>query len=279
MSGDPRAGTPSVSVCVPAYQAERFLARTIASVLGQNFRDFELIVLDNASSDRTAEVAHSFRDTRIRVVRNSVRLELVDNWNHVVELCGAPLVKLLCADDLIWPDCLRIQQQILMSSPDVALVACRRDFVDESDRTIWASRGLRGLFGRRDRTAVARRVVRDGGNPVGEPGSVMFRREHFDKVGGFDGRLLFPMDLDLWLRLLDQGDFYGTPESLAAFRISAGSLSGQAGRAQYREQRTFTRQIGRVPGVRPIDRAISTLSAPVSGLRRHGLFKLATTRA
>jgi glycosyltransferase involved in cell wall biosynthesis len=278
MSGHPRTASLSVSVCVPAYQAERFLRRTITSVLGQNFHDFELIVLDNASADRTAEVAHSFRDTRIRVVRNTTRLDLADNWNRIVELCGAPLVKVLCADDLMRPDCLRVQQQILASCPEVALVACRRDFVDDTDRTICASRGLRGLIGRHDRTAVTRRIVRDGGNPVGEAGSVMFRREHFDKVGGFDGRLLFPMDLDLWLRLLDHGDFYGTPESLAAFRISAGSLSGQASHAQYQEQRTFTRQIGTAPGVRTIDRAINTLGAPVSSLCRRGLFRLATTR-
>jgi len=62
----------------------------------------------------------------------------------------------------------------------------------------WSRPGAARVDRRHERTAVARRIVRDGGNPVGEPGSVLFRREHFDAAGGFDGRLRFPMDLDLW---------------------------------------------------------------------------------
>ena len=266
------APPPAVSVCVPAYLAERFLGATMRSVLAQNFGDFELLVLDNASSDRTADVAHSFDDYRIRVMRNSRVLPLAENWNLAVHYSRAPLVKLLCADDLLRPDCLRLQQQALVGRPDLALTACRRDFVDDDGRRLVAGRGLRGLLGTHDRATVARRVVRDGGNPVGEAGSVLFRRAHFDAVGGFDSRLRFPMDLDLWLRLLDHGRFHGQPESLAAFRVRPGSLSGQAGRAEYHEQRSYTRAIG---GVRPVDRALSAVNAPVSRLRRQGLFALA----
>ena len=267
-----RAAAPAVSVCVPAYQAERFLGATMRSVLAQNFGDFELLVLDNASTDRTDDVAHSFDDYRIRVMRNSRVLPLAENWNLAVHYSRASLVKLLCADDLLRPDCLRLQHQTMIGRPDLALTASRRDFVDDDGRRLVADRGLRGLIGTHNRTAVARRIVRDGGNPVGEAGSVLFRRTHFDAAGGFDGRLRFPMDLDLWLRLLDHGDFHGQPESLAAFRIRPGSLSGKAGRAEYDEQRSYTRGIG---GVRPVDRALSAVNAPVSRLRRQGLFALA----
>lgn len=267
-----RAAAPAVSVCVPAYQAERFLGATMRSVLAQNFGDFELLILDNASTDRTEDVAHSFDDYRIRVMRNSRVLTLAENWNLAVHYSRASLVKLLCADDLLRPDCLRLQHQTMIGRADLALTASRRDFVDDDGRRLVADRGLRGLIGTHNRTAVARRIVRDGGNPVGEAGSVLFRRTHFDAAGGFDGRLRFPMDLDLWLRLLDHGDFHGQLESLAAFRIRPGSLSGKAGRAEYDEQRSYTRGIG---GVRPVDRALSAVNAPVSRLRRQGLFALA----
>ncbi|GAA3438080.1 glycosyltransferase family 2 protein [Kutzneria kofuensis] len=78
------AATPAVSVCVPAYQAERFLGATMRSVLAQNFDNFELVVVDNASTDRTEVVAHSFDDCRIRVIRNSRVLPLAENWNLAV---------------------------------------------------------------------------------------------------------------------------------------------------------------------------------------------------
>ncbi|MEL6981136.1 MAG: glycosyltransferase family A protein, partial [Actinomycetota bacterium] len=114
---------PRVSVCVPAYRAERFLAATIESVLDQTYADWELIVLDNASPDRTGEIARSYDDPRIRVLSNRDTLPLADNWNAVAAQATAPYLKLLCADDLIGPDCLASEVAVLDREPDVVMVA------------------------------------------------------------------------------------------------------------------------------------------------------------
>src|SRR3954447_18103172 len=98
--------SPAVSMCVPVYRGEQFLAETIRSVLEQTFRDFELVILDNASPDDSGRIARSFRDARIRVETNSTVLPQPQNWRRAVELCRAPLIKLVCADDLLHPRCL-----------------------------------------------------------------------------------------------------------------------------------------------------------------------------
>ena len=83
---------PKVSVCIPVYRGEAFLAETVRSVLSQTFEDFELVLLDNASTDETPHIARSFGDPRLRIVTNVTTLSQPDNWRRAVELCRAPLV-------------------------------------------------------------------------------------------------------------------------------------------------------------------------------------------
>lgn len=273
--------TPAVSVCVPAYQAERYLADTVRSVLSQTFTDFELVVLDNASTDRTAEILAGFTDPRLRVVRNERVLPLADNWNRAVAETTAPLVKLVCADDLLHSQCLRRQHAVFAADPGLALVCSRRDLINEEARLISRNRGLRGLLGRQRSRTVVRKIVRHGGNPLGEPGGALFRRAHFDAVGGFDARWQFPMDLALWIRLLERGDFYGIRESLAAFRVGRGSVSARAQRVEYAEQRDLSERLAASPewDVRRRDRLLGAAKAPGARLRRQALFLVAKRQA
>jgi glycosyltransferase involved in cell wall biosynthesis len=81
---------PRVSVCIPVYNGERFLAETIRSVLDQTYRDFELVVLDNASTDATGRIARSFGDPRVRVETNPSTIVQPENWRAAVRLCRAP---------------------------------------------------------------------------------------------------------------------------------------------------------------------------------------------
>jgi glycosyltransferase involved in cell wall biosynthesis len=266
--------SPTVSICVPVRNGERFLPSTIRSALDQTFRDIEVVLLDNASTDDTPSVMASFDDPRIRVVRNSETLEMVDNWNRAIGLGGAPLVKLLCADDLLHPRCVELQVRRLQADPGIALVAARRHMIDERNRVIAPNRGLSGLTGVHSGSEVARRVVRSGTNPIGEPGGVLFRREHFDAVGGWRAEHRHVMDLDLWMRLLPHGRFVGLPQTLAAFRIGTGSLSASSDRAIYDEQRRLVDEVSAAVSfdVRRRDLRIGRLSAPAGRARRRALF-------
>jgi len=268
-------------VCVPVYNGEAFLAETVRSVLDQTYRDFELVVLDNASTDATGRIARSFGDPRVRVERNPTTIPQPDNWREVVRRCRAPLIKLVCADDLLHPRCLEYQVGPMEADPGLAVVAARRHMIDERSRVLVPRRGLRGLTGVRSSVEVARQVVRNGANPVGEPNGVLFRREHYFAAGGWRPERRWVMDLDLWIRLLQYGEFLGLPETLAAFRIGRDSLTADNEKAIYAQQKEFIEELGASPHlqVRGIDMRVGRLRAPSGRLRRRVLFGMSSRAA
>jgi glycosyltransferase involved in cell wall biosynthesis len=267
---------PSVSVTIPVYNGERFLAETIRSVLDQTYRDFELVVLDNASTDRSGAIARQFGDPRIRIERNRETLPQADNWNRAVEVTRGPLVKVVCADDLLHPRCLELQVAPMDADPGLAVVAARRHMIDEQSRVIVPRRGLGGLVGVRTGVEVARRVVRSGSNPIGESNNVLFRRDDFFTVGGWKTDRPNVMDLDLWLRLLQLGDFLGLPETLAAFRIASDSISAHDDEKLYEQQRMLIEELGESAyfQVRGLDLTLGRMLAPVGRARRRALYTI-----
>ena len=270
--------SPKVSVCIPVYNGERFLAETVRSVLDQTYRDFELVVLDNASDDDTGAVTRSFTDRRVRVESNPTTVPQPENWRRAVELCRAPLVKLLCADDLLHPRCLEYQVRPMEIDAGLAVVAARRHMVDECSRVLVPRRGLAGLTGVRTSVEVARRVVRSGANPIGEPGGVLFRREHYVAVGGWHPERRWAMDLDLWMRLLQCGEFLGLPETLAAFRVAQQSLTADNEAGVYDHQRSIMDELATSPHlrIRGVDAAVGGMGAPLGRLRRRRLFMMSS---
>lgn len=275
------SAVPSVSVCIPVYRGEKYLAETMRSVIEQTYPDYELVVLDNASPDDTSHIAASFTDRRVRVETNPRTIPQPSNWRRAVELCRAPLIKLVCADDLLHPRCLEYQVGAMNADPGLAVVAARRHMIDECSRVLVPRRGLAGLIGVRSGVEVAQRVVRSGANPIGEPGGVLFRRADYLAVGGWHAERKWAMDLDLWMRLLQCGDFLGLPESLAAFRIATDSLSAKNEAAIYDTQRTIMRSVAQTPHfqVRRVDRAVGRLRAPGGRMRRRVLFGLSQRAA
>lgn len=267
-----RTGAP-VAVCIPVYQGERHLAETLRSVLGQTLRDVEVVVLDNASTDATPRILAGVDDPRVALWRNPRTVSMAENFNRVVGLSHAPLVKILPADDLLEPDCLELQVAALEADPSLVLVAGRSHLVDDDGRMMAHARFLRGLLGRVERDEVVRRVVRHGANPIGGEVATMFRRRAFDAAGGYQENGLHT-DIGMWLRLLEHGRFGGIALPVARFRIAGGTCSAEAGREDYRAQRRFTRQVAATAGaaVSGRDRAWSRVSAPLARRRRELLF-------
>jgi len=273
------AHVPAVSVCVPLYNKETFVGRTIASLLAQTFTDFELVVLENASTDGSLEMVRGFDDPRIVLVRSSSTVPMIENYNRIVGLARAPLIKVINADDQLEPTALERQVAVLESDPDVAMVTCRQSIIDENDEVFARGHCLRtpDLIGRQDRATVVRRVVRHGSNPIGNPGNVLFRRAAFDACGGFRAHP-FVGDVGLWVELVRHGHYYGIPEDLAVFRCAPMSHSTSTRAANIVAQRRFIHSVMRTHRdvVRSRDRILSVLRIPVTVLGSQVFFSAST---
>jgi len=235
---------PLVSVCIPAYNNEHFIGFTLQSVLNQTYSNFEIIVTDDASTDGTVSVVKSFSDSRIRLVRNQVNLGMGGNWNKALSCAGGKYVKLLCADDAVYPDCFCRQAEILEdpSNARVVLAICNSNVMD-ADNKIILRRKSRFRPGPISGKKLIRNCVRWGTNRIGEPVVGLFKRDVLPKSGMFDPRNPYLIDLVFWAALLKHGDAFIDERRLAAFRISAGAVSTRVGLRQAAYFRCFIRQI------------------------------------
>src|SRR5262245_37639562 len=110
---------PTFSICIPVYNMAGFLPEAIESTLAQTCTDFELLILDNASTDRGYEIANSYArsDRRVRAFRNATNIGALGNFNRCFELAKGTWLKFLCADDWIAPDCLERLKAAIRPGP------------------------------------------------------------------------------------------------------------------------------------------------------------------
>jgi glycosyltransferase involved in cell wall biosynthesis len=209
---------PKISVCIDSFNYGRFLAQAIESVLTQSFRDFEVVVLDDRSTDDSFAIAQSFAagDGRVRALQSEQNLGMVRNRNACLRLARGEYVKWLHADDfLCTPDALRQMSEALDRNHAISLVAAARQIVDEDGRPIetWSCfEETRPLAG----TTVITRCLFEQRNLIGGPSAVMFRRALATR--GFDEAFFVMADLEMWFHLLEQGCFAYIAEPLCAFR-------------------------------------------------------------
>jgi glycosyltransferase involved in cell wall biosynthesis len=222
----------SVSVAIPAYEAEHWVGRAVASALAQTHDDLEVVVVDDASADATSDRAREAGDPRVRVYRNERRLGHSENWNRALSLCRGRFVKPLSADDELRPDCVEKMIAPIEAHPSVGFVFSRRSFELEpgfepasADRWLQRHRAAHLRFGPlgpcNPGAELFARWVAGGldGNWVGEPTNVMLTRAALDRAGGFDPRVRQAADMDLWIRAMLRTDVGFVDEELAVYRL------------------------------------------------------------
>ncbi len=235
---------PAISVCIPTYNAAPWIAATIDSVLAQTRRDFELVILDDCSADDTLSIVRQYDDPRIRLLVHERNLGAEAAWNRLLAEARGRFMKLLCCDDLIYPTCLERQAAILEdpARSTVAAVTGPRDIIDDTGTVIVRRRGLKQA-GRIEGQTMIRRVVASGRNWIGEPLAVLFRRDIAIALGGFDAAEPYCIDIDMWCRLLSEGDLWVVPETVGAFRVSRSSWSFRLAGKQASQDRAFFARI------------------------------------
>jgi glycosyltransferase involved in cell wall biosynthesis len=236
--------TPSVSVCVCTYNGSEVVERAIDSVLGQSYDDFELVVLDDASADRTVDVVRGYSDPRIRLVANRFNLGNAQNRSKALRLARGSLVKFVDQDDWIASTCLARHVDLLDAAPRVGFSFSRRAIIakDSAEAAEWSREYATGYrcFGDlaevNSGTALLRRYVDAGfpGNWIGEPTSVMIRRECLGRSRLFNRELRQLLDMDLWIRLMAFFDVGFIDAELATRQIGSGGET-QAIRSERRD--------------------------------------------
>ena len=248
---------------------------SVQSVLEQSYADFEVIVVDNASEDRTAAIAQSFRDPRIRFIHYADNVGMAHNWDRALAEARGRYVKIMTHDDLLYPACLERQVRALEAHPEASLVAARRDIIDESGRVIKRDHGLRGLKGLVSGESSIRATARSGGNPIGETVAVLARRSVVERLGPFDDSRPYVVDIEFWVRALDGHSLVALEDTLAAFRVSSTSLSVDVARRQGEQVRGFVRELReRYPDeVGRVGALLGQLNATLKGHGRRALYR------
>lgn len=209
---------PKLTVCIPTYNYAHFLPEAIESVLNQSFADFELVIVDDCSTDDTAAIIRDYaaRDGRIRFSINQRNLGMVENWNLCLRHAGGEYIKFVFGDDLLTsPDALKKMVALMDSDSSVSLVASARKLIDPSSRVIKTESRFRKTM-IMPGVDVIRRCLLEQKNLIGEPTVVMFRKKN--AVRGFKENYRQLVDMEMWFYLLEQGRFAYINEPVCAFR-------------------------------------------------------------
>lgn len=229
---------------MPVYNGARFLREAIDGVLNQSFTDFEFIIVDNQSTDTTVEIIRSYTDKRIKFYQNETNIGLIPNWNMAMSKASGVYLKIVPADDVIYPDNLKYLVEVLERDKEkrIAMVCSRKNIIDDRGR-ILLSRSFARREGEYSGVYAISKNIRSGGNIIGEAGAILFRREILEKTGNFTSGFYYTLDLDLWYKVLLQGRLYYVPKTLSAFRVSSASESTVIRNSQLSDIRGFNKML------------------------------------
>lgn len=208
---------PNITVLMTVYNGSQYLRPSLETVLNQTFKDFEFLIIDDCSSDDSASVVRSYQDSRIRLVCNEKNIGQTASLNKGLRLASAPYVARMDADDLAFPDWLKLQDEFIRNNPQYAVVSTQAVVIDQHNRI---QKILESCVS--PEAVVVKALT---ASPVNHVGSLMCK-DTILSVGGYDERYKIAADYDLWCRLLSRGHkLTSIAETLTAIRFHVRSIS------------------------------------------------------
>ena len=220
---------PRVSIVVPAYNCGAFIAETIDSALDQTYKDFEIIVVDDGSTDNTSEVLQGYGDKIKYVYQENSGITVTRNRG--VSLSLGEYIAFLDHDDLFYPAKLEKQVALLEHNPKLGMVYCDADIIDSEGRKMGCIFGVPGMGKAPARGHVFVNMVQ---KTLCNPTMTMIPRRVFEEFGGF-APYRYAQDFDLWLKIAYHYPIDYLPEVLCVYRVHP----RMAGRSLLREY-TYT---------------------------------------
>ncbi len=210
--------SPLISVIMPYFNAERYLSQAIESIVHQSLGDFEFLLLDDGSTDRSTEIVRGWlgRDSRsLLVVRENRGVSA--SRNELLKLARGEFIAVMDADDLSLPRRFEIQIEFLRRHPQVSAVSGAHGVIDDRGRY------LTRLDAPLEDEEIQQALLA-GSCSMCHPGA-MIRREPLVQAGGYDESLESAIDIDLWLRLGEKGELANVPDAVIQYRLHTTSLS------------------------------------------------------
>ena len=210
---------PLVSVIIPAYNQARYLRQSIDSTLAQTYKRFEVIVVDDGSTDETSSIAASY-GSRIRYIRQE-NLGLGGARNSGIRVAQGEYVALLDADDMWEPNYLNVISSLIVENPGASVYYCQAQSIDENGNRLPQYIGY-PIEPLNTSTDMYKAVLKS--NFI-IPSTTTIRRQIFLDYGYFDQTLRSCQDWDLWIRISPDNTFVGTKDVLVQYRVHGESLS------------------------------------------------------
>lgn len=211
-----------VTVLMSVYNGEKYLHEAIDSILNQTFKDFEFIIINDCSTDDTAKILESYKDSRIRIVTNEKNIGVAKSLNKGLQLAQGRYIARMDADDISALNRLQKEVDFLHAHEDCAVVGTFTTIIDENSQPLL--RYERPI----EDADIQKSLWKE--NCLAH-GSVMMRKQALDDIGIYDESIKRAQDYDLWLRLSEKYHLANIPEYLYSVRHHDKSIS-----AQYREE-------------------------------------------
>jgi len=212
-----------VTVLMPVYNAEEYVKQAIESILLQTYSNFELLIIDDASTDASVEAIHSLKDDRIRFIQNEKNLGLIGTLNKGFDLAKGKYIARMDNDDLALPDRLKVQVDYLESHPEVGVFGSAyinlKDNVKGKTTTFLHNHDLL-------------KSILFFNSCMAHP-TVMFRKEFIKKNNlKYTAGYTHAEDYEFWVRAIDKTQFSNAQEPLLLYRIHDKQTSNSESRAQ-----------------------------------------------
>ena len=255
----PDAPSSRLSVCLPTYNGEAYVAEAVRSVLEQSYTDFELVAVDDGSSDRTLDILQTFDDPRLRIYQNPHQRGIPGNWNVAVGLARGEYVCVFHQDDVMLAGNLARKIALFDADPSLSLVHSRAEAVVEAgapERVAeWREKAETDFV--EDGEAYFRKLLLYG-VCICAP-TVIVRREQLAAAGGFNETLGYACDYEMWMKLCLEGRVGFLHDTLVRYRWHADNASHnyqyergveELGRAMRAAVAYYTRRRGETPQAR-----------------------------
>jgi glycosyltransferase involved in cell wall biosynthesis len=202
-----------VTVLMPVYNAEKYLASAIQSILDQTYKDFELLLINDGSTDKSVEVIESFNDSRIKLVHNEQNINVESTLNRGLDLIDTEYIARMDSDDIAFPNRLQKQVEYMDKHPEVGVCSSWIHLFDAVEYDIQNPT---------DHDEIQCELLFH--NVIAHPGVIM-RKSLIDKYNLRYAKYRYAEDLDMWMRCSFLFKLHNVPEVLLNYRISSNSVS------------------------------------------------------